>query len=498
MSAKNCIQGKAEAGTVNKDKVARLAQLFDEVEAEARGSLGPNAAADKAARDVEMALARQVKQRKRRVLKQMRVQSEIKARADAHPDKVGRAMLSVLDFDPRGQVAGPNVSIMSQLNRGRAHAVMVDFIEQFRSKKAGFTRRKAGSRNIIRELFGESTNDVEAKTLAKGIQEGLEYQRLAFNAAGGDIPKRADWGLPQTHNRRTVAAASKDDWLGFVFDRLDREKMIDLDTGLPMSESKLARVLDDTYDTIVSDGMNTLKPGSFYRPGIIRKRQEGRFLIFRDADAWIEYQDRFGDSDVFTLLMGHVESMARDTALIQVMGPNPEATLQFMENLVDKARAEKAIAGTGKTAARQAGRIGNPKRALRDTFNRLTGFNNRPAHPGIANISAANRNILISAMLGGAWFSALSDRVFSNITARMNGIPPARVLARHLKLFVPGSLKDQKLAVRLGFGAQGWASMAIAQERYLGEVIGPEWSKRLADSVLRLGFLSPWTQSGRW
>ena len=498
MSAKDCITAKAAAGKVNKDKAARLVQLYDDLEAEARGSVGPNAAADKAAVEAEIALARQTRRKKRNTLKQMRAQAQILSRAQAHPENVAKAMLSVLDFDPRGQIAGPNVSIMAQINRGRAHAHMVDFIEQFRSKKAGFTRRKAGSRAIVRELFGESTSDLEAKALAAGIREGLEFQRLAFNAAGGDIPKRKNWGLPQTHNRRAIAAGTKDDWTDFVFSRLDREQMIDLDTGLPMSETKLARVLADTYDNIVSDGMIDLKPAGFMRSGIIKRRQESRFLIFRNADAWIEYEERFGDADVFTLIMGHTELMARDTALIQVMGPQPEATLQFMENVVDQSKAVEAVAETGPKAARAAGRVGLPKRALRDTFNVLNGRTNQPVNQTWANVSAANRNILISAMLGGAWFSALADRTFTNITSRMNGIPPVRTLARHLKLFAPGSLKDEKQAVRLGFGAQGWASMAIAQERYVGEVIGPEWSKRLADISVRLSLLSPWTQAGRW
>lgn len=42
-------------------------------------------------------------------------------------------------------------------------------------------------------------------------------------------------------------------------------------------------------------------------------------------------------------MMGHIEVMARDIALIEVLGPHPEASVRFMESLIDKARAEGAL-----------------------------------------------------------------------------------------------------------------------------------------------------------
>jgi len=502
MSVKDCINAKAAAGKVDKAKTARLVELLDELEADARGSMAPNIAAEEAARRAAIAKARQVKEKKRRTFYALKARDAIAARAAAHPEAVDDAMLSFMDFNPAGEVAGPNIAIQTQLVRGATHARMVDFIDRFRSKAAGLRRRKAGQRNIVRQLFGEDTGDAEARALAAGIREGTEYLRKSFNQAGGAIPARKDWGIWQTHNRRAVAAADKDDWIDFTTGLLDREKMIDLDTGLAMSGARLRRALDDVYDTIATNGMNEIRPGGVARMGMVKRRQESRFLTFRDADAWLAYQDRFGDADVFTLVMGQVDAMSRDIATLQVLGPNPEASLRFMETLIDQALAKGVISKTGKVAARIAGRIGSPQVALRDTFNSVTGALNVPAggkwSHAVANISAANRNVMVSALLGSAFFSALSDLAFGSITAGMNGIPAARVAARHLKLFKPGADADRRQAIRLGFTAQGWSSMAIAQERYLGEVIGPTWSKHIADFILRASFLSPWTQAGRW
>ncbi|MHA1574032.1 MAG: hypothetical protein ACTSX8_08555, partial [Alphaproteobacteria bacterium] len=499
MSAKGCILKKAKAGRVNKDKAARLVELFDELEVEARGTVGPNEAQALAAKQAEIALARQTKAKARRTLKQMQAQSEILARSKAVPGAESKAMLSVLDFDPSGKHSGPNVAIQTQVVRGRAQAIMVDFIEKFRSKSAGFRRRKAGSRAIVRELFGEASGDQEAKALASGIRGGMEYLRTSFNAAGGDIPQRVDWGLPQFHNRRTVAAAEKSVWVDDVIGGLDRQKMLDHDTGLAFGDSKLRRTLADTYDGIVSDGMSELRPGGFTKPGLVNRRQQSRFLTFKSADAWLDYQTKYGEGDVFNIVTGHIEGMSRDVALLQVMGPSPEATLRLMENIVSQARAKVAIEGTGNKAARAAARIGTGGASLRNVYAVVSGQSQRiGGNATAANVGAANRNVLVSAMLGGAFFSALSDRTFANITARMNGITPVKTLARHLKLMSPTSVADQKLAVRLGYGAQGWASQAIAAQRYVGEFIGPQWSQAIADTTLRLSLLSPWTQAGRW
>ena len=52
--------------------------------------------------------------------------------------------------------------------------------------------------------------------------------------------------------------------------------------------------------------------------------------------------------------------------------------------------------------------------------------------------------------------------------------------------------------VRLGLIADHWSQLASAQMRYVGEIAGPEFMRRLSDGVLRASGLSIWTQAGRW
>ncbi|MDP6121466.1 MAG: hypothetical protein QF450_08715 [Rhodospirillales bacterium] len=73
----------------------------------------------------------------------------------------------------------------------------------------------------------------------------------------------------------------------------------------------------------------------------------------------------------------------------------------------------------------------------------------------MASISQANRNIVVSAVLGGAWFSSFADVALMGAPARFNGLSASRVLARHLELSLPTGAADRVQAVRPGFTGQG-------------------------------------------
>lgn len=504
MTASDCIRGKGKAGVVDDKWAEETATLFDDQLADLRHRNAPRPE-DLAGQRSLSAAERKVRQRRRAALQQMAAQDEIRQRIRAHPDDPVEAALSLLDFDPRSKVAGANVHMMGNVIRGQVHARMVDFLEGFRSRMAGLdqlapgvrAKRKMSLRAMVRELFGEASGDAEAKSMARAVSEGLEFQRQLANASGMSIGKLENWGLPQTHSARAINSVHEDEWIDFVMARLDREKMVNHETGQPFTDTRLRQLLSETYKDIVTNGLRDVQPGGHVGRNIAVKRSQQRFLIFRGADNWLEYHERFGDGDPFNAILSHVNGLSRDIAMLRVLGPNPDASIRYVERLVGERRGEQALAKTGRAGARAAGRLSRAQPRIRDLYAAVSGHLNVAANETFANAAAANRNVLTSAMLGGAWFSAIADRTFSDITARLNGIPAMKVMQRHLKMFAPGSRDDHRLAVQAGFVAEHWAGVAIAEQRFLGEVIGPEWSQRLADSVLRASFLSPWTTAGR-
>jgi hypothetical protein len=182
---------------------------------------------------------------------------------------------------------------------------------------------------------------------------------------------------------------------------------------------------------------------------------------------------------------------------MQVMGPNPAATLRFMEGLIKASHAAKAALG-GKAGARAARKAAGTPHLLRWTYDEVAGLANRPGNPYWADIGGSVRNVNAAAQLGTAFVSSITDLGTQSLTARINGIPAARVMAEVLKHFNPLNEADRRQALRLGFTAQGWTARAFGAQRVLGEMVGHEWSQRVADTVLRVSLLSPWTEAGRW
>lgn len=503
MTASKCIRGKGASGTVDKDRADAAADLFDEQLIELRHRNSPNPE-EIAGQRVFSALEHRKRVNRRAAVRQMMVQERVRQFIDSADDPVEGA-LALLDFDPSLRAAGQNVHTTGNAIRGQVHARMSDFLETFRSRAAGLDglsprlreRRRVALRDMVFELFGENTGSTEAKKVARAVAEGFEFQRNLANASGMTIPKRADWGLPQSHSRRAVNSVTKDEWTEFTLDRLDRSKMIDVNTGQPFTDAGLRRTLGEVYEDIVTNGLRDVKPGGGVGRSIAVKRSHARFLIFKGAKNWLDYQAKFGEGNAFDAILGHVNGLSRDIALMRILGPNPDATIRFMEDVVGQKQGRSALEQTGKKGARAAARIAKGQPAIKDLYAVVSGNINKPGNEFWSNVSGGNRNVLSAAMLGGAFFSAIADRTFSDITSRLNGIPAMKVMARHLKMFAPGSKNDHRLAVQTGFVADHWAGVAIAEQRYLGEVIGPEWTQRFSDTILRASFLSPWTTSGR-
>jgi hypothetical protein len=112
---------------------------------------------------------------------------------------------------------------------------------------------------------------------------------------------------------------------------------------------------------------------------------------------------------------------------------------------------------------------------------------------------AGTRNLLTAAQLGATFFTAITDLNSQSLARKFNGLPQVKTLSQVIKFMNPMKAKDRgKLATRLGLIADHWTTIASAQMRYIGEISGPEITRRISDLVMRGSLLSPWTQAGRW
>lgn len=348
---------------------------------------------------------------------------------------------------------------------GSYEAMLADLIEKAESATGLPIRGKALFENIVREAYGENTGDQAAKAL-HGAWDGVsEFARTTFNAAGGGIGKMERWGLPQTHDPLALSAVGKPAWVEAIAPRLDRARMVDQVTGLPFSEMRLKAVLGDVFDTILTNGAADREPGESLGKGMLaQRRAEARFLIFKSADDWLGYARDFGRGDPYSTMIRHLDGMARDTARMQVLGPNPDHQFKWLSEMALRDTAmERARPGAAKEnrAVNTRGRIKSANEMMRLFVGDVAGPYG--SENTLADIGAAVRGFLAGAQLGSAVINdVVSNPVFAAQTRAFTGLSKGGDFQAWAKYLTSGQTRQTARRTGLIF--------ELTRERHAGAV----------------------------
>jgi len=528
MSLERCIPNLVATGKLTPEQGKRAKAVYGDLVSHYEKTMGRPAAEALASEDAVKGLERDANLAKLQKLLQLKVQQRILADTASYDGGSGKhpgaAALAVFDHD--GRAPYMNVEAQRKAIVGRAHAMITDILFKHSRNLMGVVRDPAGLDNLVRELHGEDTGDRSAKELAEAFSRAAEMLRRRFNQAGGAIEQLKDWGLPQSHDSDKVRAAGDADprmaelrtryatatgterpaiekemnqvafenWRDAILPRLDPARMIDKYTGQPFSAKGLDAALHDVFDTIRSDGLNQMNPGGQAGQGkLANRRADPRFLIFKSADDWMAYADRFGSRDAYDTMMGHLSGMARDIAHMEVLGPNPAATVRWLQDGLNKA----AAIGPDTTGSQRAKALYASFR-VGQMYEATSGALASPVNPKVAYAFGTVRSLMTAAKLGASTLSAITDVGFQAVTRAFNGLPITHALADYFKLLNPANGADRRVAVRLGLIAQEASHISSAQQRFLGESVSGEVAARLAEGVLRMSGVSVWTQAGRW
>lgn len=357
----------------------------------------------------------------------------------------------------------------------------------------GRVRDKVGMAELVRELHGEASGNAGAKRMADAVRAAQTRARTLFNAHGGDIRELADFGLPHSHDLARIRRAGFDAWRAEVAPRLDWTRIEDAATGKPFGSATapgVERMLRDVFDGITTRNWDERSPSMAITGGtmLANRRAEHRVLHFRDATAWQEYNTQFGTGNAFQAMVGHLEGMARDIALLRVLGPNPKAGLEHAIQIAEQKaslardpRAERAVQARSYRARAMLGAV--------------TGAVNAPADEAWSTFFATTRSLLTAAQLGGAVLSAATDLWTVRMAAKSVGMNNTGALVRRMQLI--GSSATRETARQMGYVADTLANAGSIQARFLGEVWAPEIVDRITNAVLRASGLSYWTDMGR-
>jgi len=272
MSLANCIPGLIEQGRIRKGDGERARRAYARHFRRLRASMSDEAAAAEASRLTLAELDHANALMRRQTGLQIRAQQRILQRIDA--GDIHATPIAILE----------EVDAQSRAVLGRLHARMDAVLFRHSRNLLGEARDKTGLRDLIREAFGEDTGNRSAKELVEGWRAASEYARQRFNRAGGNIAKRADWGLPQAHDPVRVRAVPYEQWRADILPKLDLSRMIDDATGQPFTEERIEEALRAAYDVIRSDGWIRREAGGMGQGKLANRRADHRFFVFKSAD----------------------------------------------------------------------------------------------------------------------------------------------------------------------------------------------------------------------
>lgn len=488
MSVGKCIRGKMASGTISEEYGKELLQKIDEVENMIKEF--PQMETNKAFDDMVERVKNWQINKKRYFIKNKEAEARLIKQAKAHKKGYFDGLCSTLTYDLAGRADGLNVDKLAETVRAQSFGQMPTIALNMTVGKLSIKKNVEGGKKFIKALFGDESDEM-ANKMAQEWQTVSKQIRDRFVRAGGDIGELKDWKIPTTHDSRLINDVSKEEWVEFTFPLLDRKKMIDRNTGWPMSKATLKEALGQAYETLRSNGLNKYSAGN---TPLAEKYSGSRFLHFKDGESWLSYNDRFGNGDPMQTVGQYVNNMANDIAFMEVWGPDPEG---LKNKLLGKAKIEAALQD----------RKSNIKALKKiDYFERIWDeVSGEAAIPVQTNLAFAKfnsgvRNLLMSAQLGSAFLTQMSDVATNMWTAQFNGLSKSKVLSNLFSLMTSNKKRD--FAMHLGLGADEIATILSGRTggstRFLGDLIPEEgWTGRLASTVIKASLLERMTMASK-
>lgn len=405
---------------------------------------------------------------------------------------VARGAISLIEDDPR--FAGASYSTNKETTRGVLYSMLGDVLDRLGKGAYGRQLGKVHLPNVVRELYGEATGDAVARQFAQAYSKVVDVSVDMFNAAGGSMRKLKNFRLPQGQSAAKLVKAGFDKWAKVHMDALDWNAMRWPD-GSPIDPADRTRVLQSVYDTLSTNGATTIDPGALRGQGraVGNAMEKHRFLIYKDAQSWLDVHEQFSDGNVFDTIVHHIDDMSHKIAAVQTFGPNPELARRNLRSIV---RSKAAKLGGEAVAAAEA--------ELKNTFDPMfeTVMRQNPMDPNstFGALVTGTSNILTAAQLGSAAFLAIPGDFMQTAAVRaLNGMDMFGGIDFYLKSIATDPKFMQKIAAQSGFVMDETVMAVYGAQRFTGiATVGPAATKHISDAVMRASLLSPHTRAARW
>jgi hypothetical protein len=514
MSIKDCLDSAVAQGVVDEKTANKMYEDFQEFYAQKRLNMGDTEALGSAKEAwVKKYDAEKIESQRRAALTRGAIQ-RVNDHLSNYTNPWGKhdiyeASMRLLEnygYSETSSVVGKTKTLI-----GLAHSEISNALLAHRRKFFSISGKREdqdGIENIVKELFSHDSGDAVAKEGAKSVAEVFETLRQRYNVAGGAIGKLESYGLPQKHDAVKLLALKGDiaekraQWKEFIKPLLNKERMVDPLTNEPLTAARFEQVLDYSFDSITTGGMNKVTPSlqDLQKGSLATQRAEHRFLHFKDYEGWKAYSDKFGSGDAWADISSHINSMAGDIAAMEVLGPNPDAMINYLKSSVQsqwalamKGQASKFNLDPSEINVDAHSHFFSKTAKLESLWQSIRG--REMANANLAQGFATARNFITSAKLGGAAVLAGTTDPFVDASARkISGLPVTKAFGVIFQTFNKGLKED---AVRAGIILDDAVNMLHEGGQQSLKLMGSQWSKIAADRTVQWSFLEPMTQARR-
>jgi hypothetical protein len=437
-----------------------------------------------AAKEAALELVREAGKKKQRIaltiLAHDRVENHLKQFADKF-DGLDR----MVAFHADGKGNALSVETRARAIERDALRQMLDTLEATNPKFFGLIENAEGVSNVVRELHGMKTGDADAAAGAKVFHSITGSLRERFNRSGGDVGQLDDWGMPHHHSQSLVAKAGRVQWIQDTLPLLDRKRYMNED-GSRMTDVEVGEFLGHAWESIATGGINKLQPGRGGMGGGMRANRgnESRQVHFKDADAYLQYQQNYGERSLYEVLTGHISGVSKDIALVETFGPNPDLAFKLFS---DKALQEQALLDPN-----AAGRL--EKRAItsENLYNQVAGRTQPVASRWLAETFDTLRSWMTASRLGSAVITSFSDDATMYLSAHVNNLPAMRLFSNELAALNPANKMEKRMALRAGLAMN---TLLSSLNRFGNDSLASSFSNKLAGVTLRASGLNALTEA---
>ncbi len=490
MSVRNCLDKLQKTGKITRAQADAADALWrryqNKFSLDMPAAKADAAAALQAAREM-LATSRA---KKNSVALQVQRQTAAEQSASAHPWGPAAGGMAVLTRDIYRSGAA-NVETRAQTLREILFSKFNAGFEAYKSQMAGLKQNTAGIRNMVSELFGVDSGDAVAKGAADGWKDATEYGAKFVQSAGKIFEENENWRLPQFWSadrvrRFAMGAEFKRDVLNAIdtggLKVFDKERL-----EFASDRGRIAVLVDKAARDIITEAGAA--------PAFSKEMRTFHFQDGRDGfNAFMSLQDKYGSGqDIFSTLTGHLGAMAREGALVDVLGPQHAVTAQL---LAKNARQWEALGKPGSGKIRPARMMGMESAGAIDrTYNVLSGRANGVDNAAWGGFLGSARSLMAASSLGTATVAAtIGDTVTSLLAARYNGMAGAAVIGRAIETIFAENHAMQQDAARLLVTGHAMSDHAVSTFRYADQQLSPELIKKTSDFVIRASGLNAWTE----